>query len=114
MVNFLNRHPEFPIVAHCAEYDRDKVLNPAFQRVALASRLPKTDRWRCTVEMAKEVGLNPPHKLDDLLDRFGFVRRHPKNPHNAEHDCQLTAKVYMELMKIKADNKSKLGFIVDK
>ena len=48
LANFLNVHPNFPIVAHNVEYDLDTVLRPAFERVGNMARLPKPERWVCT------------------------------------------------------------------
>jgi len=113
LMYFLNSHPEYPIIAQWAQYDRDSVLTPAFQRVSKASMLPMTSRWRCTVGLAQHMGLAPPYKLDDLLEKLGFERRHPQNKHKAMEDCQLTAKVYMALLKLSSDVKTKLGFVKD-
>ena len=33
LMNFLNTHKDLPIVGHHIEYDRDKVLKPAFEKI---------------------------------------------------------------------------------
>ena len=40
LANFLEIHPDFPIVAHNVQYDLDTVLRPAFERVDNTTRLP--------------------------------------------------------------------------
>ena len=40
LANFLDVHPDFPIVAHNVQYDLDTVLRPAFERVDNTARLP--------------------------------------------------------------------------
>ena len=40
LANFLDVHPDFPIVAHNVQYDLDTVLRPAFERVDNTMRLP--------------------------------------------------------------------------
>ena len=46
--NFLNIHPDFPIVSHNVKYDRDKVLRKAFEKLDAAHLMPPEKRWRCT------------------------------------------------------------------
>ena len=48
--------------------------------------------------------------LDNLLEHFGFEPRDEDVLHNAILDCQLTAKVYMELMKLPPPKVMELGF----
>ena len=38
--NFLNIKPDYPIVAHNAEYERDEVLKPAFDALEAAHYMP--------------------------------------------------------------------------
>ena len=40
LIDFLNTHKYLKIVAHSAEYDRDEVLGPAFERVENSNNLP--------------------------------------------------------------------------
>ena len=53
LINFLNEHPDLPIVAHNVEYDRDTVLKKAFDRVDNVNSLPPAERWRCTLKMSE-------------------------------------------------------------
>ena len=55
LLNFLNRYPDLPIVAHNVKYDRDDVLKPAFEKVQNLDKFPPRQRWRCTLVMAKTV-----------------------------------------------------------
>jgi len=111
LMNFLNAFEELPIVAHNVWHDRVQVLGPAFEKVGNASRLPKSDRWKCTVKMSDGIPGVSMRFLDDLLEHFGYERRDPEQAHDAVNDCRLTAKVYMDLMKISHLKKSHLGFI---
>ena len=70
LINFLNEHPDLPIVAHNAEYDRDTVLKGAFDRVDNANSLPPADRWRCTLKMSEDLPDLSSRSLDDLLKYF--------------------------------------------
>ena len=53
LVAFLSKFPDLPIVAHNEAYDHWRVLAPAFERVGNLRALPKKDRWRCTLKLAK-------------------------------------------------------------
>ena len=55
LANFLNEHPDLPIVAHGIKHDYYKVLRPAFQRVDNLMDLPKAGRWRCTIDLADRL-----------------------------------------------------------
>ena len=48
LMNYFDINKDFPIIAHNVEYDRDKVLIPAFKKVDNLARLPPNDRWKCT------------------------------------------------------------------
>ena len=75
IMNYLNIMKDLPIVAHNVEYDRDKVLKPAFKKVGNLDAMPPDSRWRCTLELANKIpGLNMV-TLDDALEHFGFERR---------------------------------------
>ena len=52
IVNFLNEHPDFPIVTHGVKHDYLLVLKPAFEKVENLERLPRDDRWLCTIELS--------------------------------------------------------------
>ena len=65
----------------------------------MKDKMPKDDRWLCTLDMSDRL-LNLESKgLDDLLEHFGFERREDAGYHDAVQDCQLTAKVYMALQR---------------
>ena len=51
--NFLNIKPDYPIVTHNVEYDRDKVLRPAFEKLEVGHLMPVDKRWKCTMDMTK-------------------------------------------------------------
>jgi len=101
LMNFLNEHKEWPIVAHYAKYDREDVLRPAFEKAGTRKIFPSDGRWRCTFEMAgKSKDLVPddlPRGLDDLLEHFGYERRCEDDKHDALTDCRCAAKTYMKL-----------------
>lgn len=48
LINYLNTHPDIPIVCHNVDFDRDKVLKPAFKKVGMADKMPMDSRWKCT------------------------------------------------------------------
>ena len=97
-MNYLNTNKDFPIIAFNAQYDRDKVLKPAYKKVNNLDRLPPDNRWRCALEMACKVpGLNV-FTLDDVLEHFGHERRDMNKYHEALEDARCTAKVYMSMM----------------
>ena len=110
LLNFLNEKKDLPIVAHFAKYDRDQVLLPTFKRLGMEKMMPPVERWRCTFEEAERVPDVKIRDLDTLLEHFGFEARDEDVLHNAVLDCQLTAKVYMELMKLPPRKVSELGF----
>ena len=49
--------------------------------------------------MAKELPLLKSRMLDDLLEYFNFERRGEDENHDAIKDCELTASVYMAMLK---------------
>ena len=83
LLHFLNQYKEWPIVAHNAAYDRDKVLKKAFEKVGMEEFLPPKDRWRCTLKLAKRVPDIKERGLDNLLEYFDFEKRNPSAPHEA-------------------------------
>ena len=72
LVNFLNTYKDLPIVAHNVDYDRDKVLKPAFAMVDNSSKLPSDERWGCTWKMAQDLYHDKNYSLDDVLVHFGY------------------------------------------
>ena len=114
LLNFLNDKKELPIVAHHVKYDRDDVLKPAFDRLGIKNKLPKDDRWRCTFLMSERDPKIKQRSLDAILKHYRFKPRANKDHHDAVEDCQLTAKVYMKLVKLPELKVSKLGFEFNK
>ena len=110
LLNFLNEKKDLPIVAHFAKYDRDQVLVPTFQRLGIEKMMSPLERWRCTFELAERVPEVKIRDLDTLLEHFGFEARDEDVLHSAVRDCQLTAKVYMKLMKQPPLKVTELGF----
>ena len=110
LTNFLNREQDLPIVAHGVKYDRDAVLNPAFQRVWCSWLMPSDERWVCTYELARQrtdlVPRPTPKGLDSLLGHFGLEQRDPEAKHDAYIDCIKTAQLYM---KLKAPTKAEIS-----
>lgn len=100
VANFLSQEPDFPIVAHNVEFDRDKVLRPAFERVGHPDLIAKDGRWRCTCKLAERLPNLESRKLDDVLEECGFERRKKDAIHDAVIDAELAAKVYMYLIKL--------------
>ena len=108
--NFLNTHPDLPIVTHNVKYDRDKVLRPAFEKLEAVHLLPPEKRWRCTYELSERCQGLLVRTLDSVLEHFGFEPRDEEEKHDAIRDCELTAKIYMELMKLPEPKRAELGF----
>lgn len=52
---FLNEHPDLPIVAQSANYDRDDVLGKAFNKVGNINIMPNPCRWRCTYKLSNRL-----------------------------------------------------------
>ena len=48
--------------------------------------------------------------LDSVLEHFGFEPRDEEEKHSAIEDCELTAKIYMELMQLPELKKATLGW----
>ena len=69
---FLSEYADLPIVAHCAEYDYEKVLLKAFKDVRTLEWLPPVERWRCTQIFAKSKLKLPKYGLDEVLEGCGL------------------------------------------
>ena len=110
-MNFLNTHPDLPIVAHNVEHDRDQVLRPAFERVGAIHNLPKEERWRCTFEMSMRYKEIKHKSIEGVLEHFGLPGRDPEAKHDAVEDCRFAAAVYMKLMVMPPPKVSVLGFV---
>ena len=76
-------------------------------------KLPPRERWKCTFLMSEGLAGLKHRSLDDLLEYFNFERRGEDEVHGAVTDCELTAKVYMELVKKSEEGKFTLGFCRD-
>ena len=63
--------------------------------------------------MAQDLYHDKYYTLDDVLEHFGYERRDPDAHHDAMRDCELTAKIYMDLMKLPARKTANLGFVKD-
>ena len=112
LVNFLNEHPDLPIVAHKVKFDRDEVLKPAFKKVENDERLPKKERWRCTLAMAKVYGKIPVCFLDECLKHFKIEGR-GDDLHDAVTDARLAGELYMALMNQPVKKTRSLGFTIE-
>ena len=110
MIEFLDIKNEWPITSFNVEFDRDKVLKPAFKLVGLEDELAADDRWRCAQELCKRTENWKLWSLDDALEHFGFDRRKDDEFHDALHDARLAAQVYMKAIKLKPLKDSGLGF----
>ena len=64
--------------------------------------------------MSQDLYHDKNYSLDDVLVHFGYKRRDANAPHEAIKDCELTAKIYMDLMKLPERKTSDLGFVKDK
>lgn len=82
------------LIAHnCFGFDQ-RMLNRELER---AGRAPiPADRFRCTLEMARERFGGNGHSLNALCDRFAVDRSH-RDAHRALVDCELLAAVYVRL-----------------
>ena len=86
------------------------MLRPAFEKLDAAHLLPPEKRWRCTFELSERCQGLLVRTLDSGLEHFGFDPRDEEEKHDAIRDCELTAKIYMELMELPEPNKAALGF----
>ena len=75
LVSFLNEHPDIPIVAFNAKYDRDEVLGPAFARVGSLKKFPVAGRWRCTLKLSFRMSKLEKRQFDDILESLGLAPR---------------------------------------
>ena len=107
---FLSEYADLPIVAHCAEYDYEKVLLKAFKDVETLEWLPPVERWRCTQILAKSKLKLPKYGLDEVLEGCGLEAREPGKPHEAEKDAECAANVYLHLNTLPDLKESELGF----
>lgn len=107
---FLSEYAELPIVAHCADYDYEKVLVKAFKDVGSLDWLPPAERWRCTQNLAKNKLVLAHYGLDEVLEGCGLDAREPDEPHEAEKDAECAADVYMHLKTLPDLEKTELGF----
>lgn len=107
---FLSEYAELPIVAHCADYDYEKVLVKAFKDVGSLDWLPPAERWRCTQNLAKNKLVLAHYGLDEVLEGCGLDAREPDEPHEAEKDAECAANVYMHLKTLPDLEKTELGF----
>ena len=92
------------------KYDRDKVLRPAYEKLGAAHLLPPEKRWRCALELSERCQGLLVRTLDSVLEHFGFEPRDEEEKHSAIEDCELTAKIYMELMELPELKKATLGW----
>ena len=83
LANFLNNYPDLPIVVYGKNHDYKKVLVPAFERVDNLKKLPKTERWRCALDLASRLPQLYTFSLDNVLEHCGFESRDEEEPHNA-------------------------------
>ena len=107
---FLSEYAELPIIAHCADYDYEKVLVKAFKDVGSLDWLPPAERWRCTQNLAKNKLVLAHYGLDEVLEGCGLDAREPDEPHEAEKDAECAANVYMHLKTLPDLEKTELGF----
>ena len=94
IVNFLNENPDFPIVTHGFKHDYLLVLKPAFEKVDNIERLPKAERWQCTIELSKRLPMLGPKTLDNVLAELGYSRREQGAFHDAIYDAELCGICY--------------------
>ena len=75
LINFLNKYPNIPIVAHAAKYDRDMVLMPALSRVNMQHMMPPKSRWRCTLDLSDRCPDLFGKELETIYTYFGYEER---------------------------------------
>jgi DNA polymerase III epsilon subunit-like protein len=86
------------------------VLKPAFERVGNEKAIPKEERWRCTLKLAKQkLKLHFWH-LDGVVESCDINPRDEDDKHDASIDAQLAGEAYMSLVKMVDLQTSKLGF----
>ena len=111
LMRFLNQRKQLPITSFNVRYDRDKVLMPAFKGLDLGEMNAAYDRWRCAQELCKRTKNWRLWSLDDALEHFGYRRREEDAFHDALDDARLTAKVYMQAVRLHPLKDCDLGFI---
>lgn len=84
--NFLNAHPDIPIVTHGVRYDRDKVFRPTFEKLNAGYCMPVESRWRCTLKMSERCPGLLLRTLDEVLEYFKYERRDEDEKHDAIKD----------------------------
>ena len=75
LIEFLNKYPKIPIVAHAVKFDRDKVLMPALSRVNMQHLMPPKSRWRCTLDLSDRCVDLPDKALETIYTYFGYEER---------------------------------------
>ena len=110
IMQFLQRRNELPITSFNIDFDRDKVLKPAFKELGLVEMDDTEYRWRCAQDLCKRTGNWKLWSLDDALEHFGFERRKEDARHDALNDARLAALVYMKAIKLPALKEAGLGF----
>ena len=114
LLDFLNKHDQLPIVAFYAGYDRNKVLNPALQRLGHGDLSDLDERWICAQERCKRTRRWDLFSLDDFLEHFGHERRKDEDHHDALVDARLAAVVYMAASELTPLKYGRLGFLNEK
>lgn len=83
------------LVAHNASFDR-KMLNAELARAGLSS-FP-TERFQCTLTMARQIYPGEKNKLDNVCNRFGIDLSSRAECHGAMQDTLLMADAYPLLL----------------
>ena len=110
LINFLNKYPNIPIVAHAVKFDRDMVLMPALSRVNMQHLMPPKSRWRCTLDLSDRCQDLFGKELETIYTYFGYEERADEDQHEAEKDCEATAKIFMKLMELPPITKVEVDF----
>ena len=84
---------------------------PALSRVNMQHLMPPKSRWRCTLDLSDRCVDIPDKALEIIYTYFGYEERADEDQHEAEKDCEATAKIFMKLMELPPKTKVEGGFI---
>ena len=98
LATFLNEHPDLPIVAFNAKYDRDDVLGTAYDKVGNIKNFPDQSRWRCIYKLSFRIPKLEKRQLDDILKALEIEPRKKGEIHDAVTDATKCGLAYMKLI----------------
>ena len=98
--NFLLTHPEYPIVSHNMNEDRDDVLGPAFKKVGNIKGSPQKERWRCTRHLSLRIPELSERDMTSILKALGFKGGNTRAQTISLNEALNCGDAYMKMMKL--------------